>query len=304
MQTSDISIAYMLLVHKNPDQVNKFIEQIIKHEHSDVYVHIDKKSVHFMIDKIMKHPRVYILQDSVSGSWGDISLVDATIKLINAVVDSERKYEFLCLRSGQDMIVKEGYEKYLTENKERNFITVSKIDKSNSYAACVNIRWPKCTRRLYDNMHPFRLLRSLLKYMYYYGFNLFPNKNKLPESFSIYDGSQWFTISMSFGKYIINYLHKNQWYYDAFKDALVPDTCFFQTLIKNSPFSNTVININHVYMRWGSTIKDNNHPVTLTTDDINGIEATDNYFARKFDENVDNEVIKYFYNKVVNSGAR
>lgn len=35
--------AYILQIHKNPDQVNGFINQIISEEQADVFVHIDKK---------------------------------------------------------------------------------------------------------------------------------------------------------------------------------------------------------------------------------------------------------------------
>jgi hypothetical protein len=299
MKIQNISIAYMLLVHKNPEQVNMFLKQILKDEDADIYIHIDKKCGELMKGKLIKHPRVYILEESVEGTWGDISLVDATILLLKKVVYSGRNYDFVCLRSGQDLMVKEGYKKYLAENKDRNFMEMFKVEKSSNYVSLVNINWPKCTRKLYDNMHPFRLLRLLLKNLYGIGINLLPNKDSLPENFDLYCGEQWFSISMKFAGYIIDFLNENPWYYKAFKNSLAPDTWFFQTLIKNSSFSDTVVNSNHVYIKWGKTKRDSNHPVTLTLNDINDIERTGNYFARKFDVNVDKEVIQYFYNKIL-----
>lgn len=299
MAVQSISIAYILLVHKNPEQVNMFLQQILKDEGSYAYIHLDKKCVGTMKDKIIKDPRVYILEESVDGSWGDISLVDATIMLLKEVVSSGREYDFVCLRSGQDLMVKDGYKEYLVENKDKNFMDLFEVEKSSSYASLVNMKWPKCTRKLYDNMHPFRILRLVLKKSYGIGINLIPNIDKLPDNFSLYCGSQWFSISMKFAYYIVDFLNENPWYYKSFIESLAPDTWFFQTLIKNSPFSHTVINSNGIYLKWGSTFRDSNHPVTLTLSDTNDIERTENYFARKFDENVDKEVIQYFYDKIM-----
>ena len=46
--------AYILQVHKNPNQVNKFIKQLITGEQADVFVHIDKKNFEAVNNQILK----------------------------------------------------------------------------------------------------------------------------------------------------------------------------------------------------------------------------------------------------------
>ncbi len=36
--------AFILQIHKNPGQVNKFIHQLISNDQADVYIHIDKRN--------------------------------------------------------------------------------------------------------------------------------------------------------------------------------------------------------------------------------------------------------------------
>lgn len=48
----------------------------------------------------------------------------------------------------------------------------------------------------------------------------------------------------------------------------------------------------------GVSLNERNSPQNLTSDDIEMIEKTDYFFARKFDEDVDEAVVNYFTEKV------
>lgn len=302
MEKSGVRIAYILLVHKSPMQVNTFLQQLLKDKDSEVYIHIDKNGLARFKNRIQPHPRVHVLQTSIACSWGDISLVDATLLLMKEVAASGRGVDFVCLRSGQDLVVRDGYAQFLAQNRNMNFLTFNRIDRKSIYTAWIRLRWPRCTRRLYDGVHPYRLLRSMFKKLYGMGINLRPNRNGLPGHMNFYGGDQWFCFSMSLVRYILDYLDTNPWYREAFENSLVPDTCFFQTLVMNSPFAWQVVNGNHVYTRWGKALKGINHPTTLTMEDIADIEKSGCYFARKFDGNTDRTVIDYFYSKSYYSG--
>ncbi|MDR7239962.1 beta-1,6-N-acetylglucosaminyltransferase [Neobacillus drentensis] len=291
--------AYILQIHKNPDQVNKFIKQIISHEQADVYIHMDKKNYEKICKKISKSPSVFILQESVDIKWGDISMVDATLLLLKKVVDSGKTYDFVCLRSGQDLLVKNGFKDYLLKNKNKIFMTAYHVSERESHGAFVNTIWPAVTRGLYENtFHPYRIFRRGIMYLYGIGLNLFPNPNRLPTSYPIYNGSQWFCIPLNVAQYIVSFVEHNKWYYEAFENSLCPDEFFFQTLIMNSEFKSDVVNNNLMFIRFGDSLKSRNNPITLKKQHINSIKYSDKYFARKFDPKVDKEVIDYFSNEV------
>ncbi|MBZ5749691.1 beta-1,6-N-acetylglucosaminyltransferase [Metabacillus rhizolycopersici] len=290
--------AYILQIHKNPNQVNKFINQIITEEQADVFIHIDKQNYNEINEKILKSPNVKVLKESINVRWGDISQIDATVLLLKNVFDTQKKYDFVCFRSGQDLLVKNGFKEYLLNNKNKIFMTASHIKRSSLDASFLDVSWPRLTRKQYNTFNPFRILRRVIMGLYGKGLNIFPNPYKLPENFSFYHGSQWFCIPIGVVKYIIEFLDQNKWYYLAFENALCPDEWFFQTLIMNSTYKDLVENNNLLYIKWGETFKTRNHPKILTMNDIDSIESSNQYFARKFDENVDKSVLEYYTDRV------
>lgn len=294
--SSSTRTAFILQIHKNPEQVNKFISQLIVHDKADVYVHIDQKSAAALKGKIVTGPNVTILDKSVDCVWGDISQVDTTLLLMKAVLASKKQYDFICLRSGQDLLVKEGLEGFLQENKEKAFLTIRKMNRSE--LGLMRINWPKVMRKRYTTAHPIRIYRRLLLSLYRRGINLFPNLRKWPKEYSFYKGSQWFTIPLDVAKYMMEFLNDNKWYYRYFNNTLVPDESFFHTLIMNSPYRANVINNNLFLLKWGETLSDRNSPQDLTMEDLPLIENSDQFFARKFDETIDGSIVQYFSQKV------
>lgn len=288
--------AFILQIHKNPEQVNKFINQLISNDQADVFIHIDKRNYKEISELIVKNTNVKIIGQSVNCEWGDISQVDATILLLREVLASQDKYDFVCLRSGQDLLVKDGYKEFLLHSYEQIFLNIREMDKS--IIGFMKINWPKITRKRYTSTHPIRIYRRILLSLYKMGINILPNKNKWPKDYQFYKGSQWFSIPYETAKYIIEFLDKNAWYYKFFENTLVPDESFFHTLIMNSHYKKQVVNCNHMFLKWGETLKERNSPKDLTSKDIKLIEESHDYFARKFDEKVDNTVIDYFTNKV------
>lgn len=288
--------AFILQIHKNPDQVNKFINQLISNDLADVFIHIDKKNYEKLSGSIVKSANVIILKQSVNCEWGDISQVDATIMLLREVVASQKNYDFVCLRSGQDLLVKDGYKEFLLNNKEKIFLNIREMDKE--ILGFMRIKWPKITRKRYTTTHPLRIYRRILLNLFKMGINIFPNKNNFPKEYSFYKGSQWFSIPYDVAKYIIDFLEDNAWYYRFFVDSLVPDESFFHTLIMNSHYKDQVFDNNHMYLKWGETLRERNSPQNITSKDIKIIEESKDYFARKFDEQIDNSIVEYFTDKV------
>uniref|UniRef100_UPI001BB45DAB beta-1,6-N-acetylglucosaminyltransferase n=1 Tax=Bacillus hominis TaxID=2817478 RepID=UPI001BB45DAB len=202
-------IAYILQVHKNPKQVNQFISQLISEKYGDVFVHIDKKNFDEIYPLISKNKNLTILNKSVDVQWGDISQVEATILLLKAVLETQRKYDFVCFRSGQDLVVKNGFGECLLKNSNKIFMTTTHVDRNNPDASFPNIRWPKVTRKQYSIFHPFRFFRRLIMILYGFGINIFSNPYKLPDKMEFYHGSSWFCIPLDVAKYIIEFLEQN-----------------------------------------------------------------------------------------------
>jgi len=162
----------------------------------------------------------------------------------------------------------------------------------------MDTNFPKITRRRYSTFHPARMYRGFIQVLYRKGINLHPNPHRLPEDYTLYSGSQWFSVPYEVAEYIIKFLDENEWYYPYFINTLVPDEWFFHTIIMNSPYKDHVVKTNHVFIKWGKEMANRNSPQELTTDHIAQIDESHDFFARKFDEDVDPTVIDYFVNEV------
>lgn len=287
--------AQILLVHKNPEQVNAFVQQLAIDCRADVYIHIDAKCSDAMVRAIASGPRVSVLKERVSVSWGDHNMIDATLLLLRAVRASGKNYDFVCLNSGQDLLVRAGLAAHLARNRGMIFMQAKRCESHDPHNFYWRIRWPRITRNRYEwALHPYRLLRAAMGVLYMRGLNLRPNPRNLPENWFFYHGAQWFCLSGEAAEYILDYLDRNPAFEAVFKDSLVPDMSFFQTLIMNSPLANQVTGAHLTYLNFGETYRDKNHAVVLTMKDVPAIENSGGFFARKFDQTVDADVIHHF----------
>ncbi len=288
--------AFLLQVHKNPEQVNSFISQLISDQQADIYIHADKRSREVFEARLQIGPGITLLEESIECEWGDISQVDATLLLIKEALASNQNYDFLCLRSGQDLMVSSGFKQFLQENRNKVFVSYRRMEQDE--LGLMKIMWPKAARRRYTTPHPIRILRRGLISLSRKGVNLLPNKKEWPEEFAFYKGSQWFTIPGETARYILDFLKDNTWFHEYFKHTLVPDESFFQTLLLNSPFRDSIVNNNLYFVKWGETLSERNSPQTLAAEDIPVIEESGKFFARKFDARLDQAIVDYFVDRV------
>ena len=102
---SRIKIAYIILCHKNANQINKLIKKL-NLENCDFFLHIDKKSS--IEEDIIKNNHIFVLPNDkrVDVKWGDISMIEATVNLMESVFASKTKYDYIWLISGQDFPLK------------------------------------------------------------------------------------------------------------------------------------------------------------------------------------------------------
>jgi len=301
----DLRVAHMLLVHKNPDQVNALVRQLLAEGHADVYIHVDAKCTEEVIRAIASGSSVTVLDDRVSVTWGDYNTIDATLLLLKAVRAAGKSYDFVTLNSGQDLLVRDGLTAFLAANQGKIFLEAERFEENDPRNFYWRIRWPVVTRNVYDSaLHPYRLLRAALRSFYFWGINLRPNPHALPDRWLFHRGSQWFCITGEAAGYILDFLAQNPAYELAFKDSLVPDMSFFQTLLMNSPLAAQVTGANLTYLNFGTTYGDSNHPVVLTMNDVPAIESSGRFFARKFEPTVDADVIRYFCEKVGVRGSQ
>ncbi len=284
-----VKIAYLLLVHKSPEQVNLFIQQLLNYGDSDVYVHVDKKNKE-LIDKLVKSPRVFVLS-KYNVRWGSFEIVKAAIDLMRLACESGQKYTHIYLGSGQDLLIKKGLYNYLERNIKNTFIHIgSEITNRDRESARYRICWPKFLM-IRNDLHIYRFIRIVMQILCSLDIVLRNNKRRLNRPVRFYEGHTWFIAPFEVNNYIVNYVKDNPDYYEYWEDSLASDLMFFQTIIMNSPYA---IDVKEelMYVEFGHSFTTMNHPLSINSQIFSKIKD-DNYFcARKFEWEEDEGFIK------------
>lgn len=272
----------LILAHKNHNQIMRLINHL--KTDFDLYVHIDKRNK--LNIKSFDNVNVY---KEFKTYHGGVSLVIATLFLIEeAYKNNYDRYIFI---SGQDVPLKTNKEiiNFFDTNKNKEYISYESINNSEAMYKEMSFRlnsynFGKLYRLIFH-----RNIRELLS-----NFPLI--KRTTPEN--IYYGSQWWNLTNNAIKYILDYTKQNPNFLKRFNYTWGSDEFYFQSILLNSEFKDNCINDCLRYLIWGVGT-----PINFTIKDYDDIKnnINDNLFARKFDENMDNDIIDKLYKDLENS---
>ena len=295
MNDKKIKVAYLLLAHQNIEQLNLFIEQLLHYGDCDVFVHIDKKN-ESLCKKIIKDNHVYVCSE-YEVKWGSFEICKAGIKLMEMAKISGKVYTHFYYGSGQDLIVKKGLYEYLSNNSDKVFVRINgKVSDKDRSSARYRVRWPK-KLMIRNDYHIVRFIRIAIQLLCKFGIVLFKNKKTLTKQIDFYEGRTWFIAPFEVLEYIIDFIRDNRDYYDFWEDSLASDLMFFQTIIMNSQYAESVAP-ELMYVNFGKTFGTSNHPISVQKSDNENIENGNYFCARKFDLR-DRETIDFYINKTL-----
>ena len=277
-------IAFIMVCHKNPDQVNCLIEKLTKFSDADVYIHVDKNHADLR-DKIQEHNNVNLLRekDSFFIQWGSVNIVKATLSLIKAVKKSGKQYDYIWLVSGQDypILPVTKIEERLTSRPAMNYIEtiVPENRKYNRYRKLYEMAYPEWINKDTVFIKGIKRVYMLVTGGFSHTFSAFVRKRSF--NFDFFFGSQWWTLTSDAAFEILDYSESHPKVLHYYEKCIIPDECYFQTLFMRGPYSNQR-EMNLTYINWG---KNHRSPETLVKDDYDRliIESSQFCFARKFD---------------------
>lgn len=264
-----MKIAYLILAHKNPQQVKRLIKSL----KGDVFVHIDRKRnlQEFYIDS----DNIHYLNNRVKVNWGGYSIIEATLRLIKYAKETSI-YDYYILLSGDDYPIRklDEFSAFLSKNIEYSFMEYDKFDEK--------WHWLKYRyERYYVFENPNILGRIVHRVL-----NMIIRKRTMYKGMIAYKGSQWWCLNLVCIEYILKYISENKSVIRFFKHTRIPDEMFFQTILLNSRLKDKIINDNLRYI-----VLEGRHPETLLKKDFEEIITSNKFFARKFDINIDNEIL-------------
>ncbi|MDO9581191.1 MAG: beta-1,6-N-acetylglucosaminyltransferase [Bacteroidales bacterium] len=289
-----VTIAYFILVHRFPEQFKRLFKAIY-HPENYYLIHLDKKTgveiyediEEFLID----FPNTYILE-SENVVWGGYSMVQAELNGIKYLLNLNVEWDFFINLSGQDYPLKSQkiIREYLSQNHGNSFIKI---------ANQLSVR-PETMNRI-ENY--FLETEN--------GFLGAPYKRAYLKDVIPYIGGQWMILTRECCEFICNSGEAKK-FEDYYLNTLIADESFFQTVLMNTSFEGKLTNDDKRAIIWipdigiklrSKTFTESDtksliasgkiklRPKTFTDEDIDFLLEGDNLFARKFDDNIDENII-------------
>jgi len=294
-------IHYLILVHNNLDQLERLIDKL-KTSNSEIYIHMDKK-----ISNFKKINGVYYIKNRQNISrWGS-SMINAEIIWFSEIAKNMKKWDHIVLISWQCYPIKDikYVENYIEDLGNRSCTSYRPIEKKyldriNRYHFNdINFHVPKIFNNIILSIvsnfitlwYPQRVPTINLVLEVIVNFIL-PRRKYLINHYKIYRWDQRIVLSSKHVEYILNFLEKEEWkkFFSHFDYTSCSDEIFFQTILLNN--ENIKKEINNNLLWYIVREKNSNSPNTLTIKDYENIKKSDKLFARKFNINIDKEILE------------
>ena len=270
-------LSHLVLAHINPSQLKRLIGAISNAD-ADIYIHVDKKSNLDEFIDLSSIPNVFFIKERCKITWGAFSMVEATLSSMQQILDTNIPYSHINLLSGQDYPLKNS--QHITD-----FFIANQGTSYMKYL-CITEQWKEALTRL--TRYDFSNYNFPFKYRLEFLINkIFPNK-KIPPQLKPYGLSQWLSITPLHAKYVIEYLKINKKVKNFFFFTWGADELIFQTILLNSLHKDAIANN---YLRFIRFKKGACRPDILTIKDAEQILKSKKFYARKFDEHIDIEVL-------------
>jgi len=325
-----MKFAYLINAHKNAKHVVRLIDRL-NNDRTDFVIHVSKTcEIGFWkeIKGLTKsYQNVYFCKREKSIHAG-FAIVQATINGMETLIKVGSKFDYFHLLSGQDYPIKKNEDifDYFENNAGNEYMYYWKMfpSKNEEYfndhpwgshrqsfrLDRFNFPWLGKTftipelqsRRLLDKsfyltlkiflfeLKKYRKLGTIKEEFWRLFFSrILPEKRNHDVDFTFYGGKTWFSFTRGLIEHIISERHNTPKWKVFFQYSLIPDEMYFHSIVMDSKFSKNVVNDYLREVEWAGG--DDFHPVFWFKKDLERLTKSKNFWARKFDDNVDNEII-------------
>jgi len=296
-----LRIAYLILAHRYPNHFGRLL-RALDSPNATFFIHVDKKqSIKPFLratEEDQLQSEVIFTKSRVRVYWGEGSMVQATLNLLAEALEKCPEGDYFCLLSGDSYPLQppDYIEQFFLKNKGTEFIDVHDKHQQDQNRGLIK----RMNQRVIPGKYRNRVVSSLIE-----AFNQLTSSKDLEQSsninlgnFSIlrdcrsllkdlelYAGTQWWALTNSGCRYVVDFVEKNPNLAWLFKTAMIPDEIFFQTIICNSPFKSRISPSITIRYRQGS----GNHAGDIITDinclnQLRGIRENDGPIGDKNQE--------------------
>lgn len=294
---------YLILAHKNPLQLSRMIERLDDGA-SKFFIHLDAKTPIEPFAACFEGGHICFIEPRERCVWGDFSIVQATIHLMEA---ASKEQGVFILMSGQDYpIQSQGYiNAFLESNKEFDFIEIEPLEEkwkpkmvkdklehyhilhseergnSNCYAPFAHCSVFQKLRTL-THLLKGRLSRKNFRLLYSLPKRVAPFERQ-------YAGSQFWAFSERTFYAVLNYIREHKAALEEYyKYTSSPDEIYFHSVLMDLVAKDSTIKLKE-QITYVNYFRKNN--VFITEDSEKLTSAKGKLFARKFDTDIDIEIL-------------
>lgn len=282
--------AYLIIAHRD-DACFKTLLEMLDNDRNDLFIHMDIKCRDYDVQTVehsVRKSRVFHIERT-SVQWGGESLVLTEIRLLEKAV-SVQQYQYYHLLSGQDLPLKpqNAIHDFFDRHDGKEFVHFQS-PQFDSTGGRGRVRYYHLFQERFGRRVSAFPLRFINSASFFCQKCIGINRNR---DVDFYLGAQWFSITDGFARYVVAH---EAWVKRVFHYTLCADEIFLQTLLMGSPYKEN---------RYREPMDDDYHaimrridwkrgdPYVFRMSDRQELTETDLLFCRKFDPNVDPDIIQ------------
>ena len=301
-----MKIAYLILAHNTPKHLRRLIKALSSNS-SSFFIHLDKES---NVDDFLgiKGNNIHFTQERVPVFWGDFSLVEATLILLQTALSDQRHFDRFVLLSGADYPLGSAshIEQFFESNPNKEFIDLVAMPSE--------VEGKPISRLTTYKLRPGdrKIKKVIQKILMRVG--VLPRKRNYKDylrDLAPYAGAQWWALSHEACDFILSFVKENIQVVNFFKNTICPDESIFQTILGNSPFRSRIVR-ELTYADWSAG---GANPAFITEEHLaffrptssfspDGVYGSDEMlFARKFSDESE-ELVARLENQIAENEGR
>lgn len=267
-------IAYIVSAYKRPEQLARLVRHLGQSS-SAIAVHVDAKTVGRDYDAMVTGagdiPGVHFLPRHRC-YWGGFGHVRASLKGIDHLVESGAEFDYAVLLTGQDypLLGADDLRRFFESAGGRSYLSHWRLPFA-----------PWGERGGLDRLERRHLLGPARLHV------RLPGRRSPPDGLEAFGGSPYWALARPLVEWLHAYVRERPDVVRFFERVYIPDELFFQSVVLSSEHAGSIVNDNLRYIDWEAIPA----PKILTTDDLPAMLASSALFARKFDTEVDSDVL-------------
>ena len=229
MPVENNRIAYLILAHADPEHLRRLTLRLLEDPVADVFIHLDRKTGRSAFDILLRYSeRVFWLEDRITLWWAGSTIVQATLALLSAAVESGRGHTRYVLLSGSDYPILHASKIHaaLDNGPHRQIISAFRPLRGSTHYRHATGFWFE--NRILTSTLLDKILRKALEV----SLSRFRRRIPIP----LFVGSQWWSITIDCAHYVLKYVHQHTEELNFIQYSFAPDEYFFHSIIYNSRF--------------------------------------------------------------------